>query len=66
MQQQPYRKGAREPSEALNAMLKGRSAQGTNSADITRATQRLMRLSSTSKPRPDRPARPDRPPRPKR
>jgi hypothetical protein len=65
MQYQPFRKGARQPGPALDAMRRGRSASGMNSADITRAVQRMMRISK-AKSRPDRPARPDRPKRPAR
>jgi hypothetical protein len=63
LQAQPYRKGKQRPrSLALEAMLRGRDAQGRNPADITRGTQRLM---SAAK-RPRRPARAKRPVRPQR
>jgi hypothetical protein len=59
---QPYRKGARTPGPALTAMLKGRAANGTNSADVKRAGY-LVAAGKRHK-RPDRPQRPARPPRP--
>ena len=65
MQYQPFRKGARQPGPALDAMRRGRTASGLNPADVTRATQMLRKLSA-QKSRPDRPARPDRPKRPSR
>lgn len=34
---QPYRRGARLPSDALRAMLKGRTATGYNPQDLKRA-----------------------------
>lgn len=34
---QPYRRGARLPSDALRAMLKGRTSTGYNPQDLKRA-----------------------------
>lgn len=36
MQAQPYRKGAREPGPALDAMKRGRTLQGYNPKDAER------------------------------
>lgn len=66
LQAQPYRKGARQPSLALAAMLKGRSAGGQNSADITRGTQALLRAAKAKRHHRARPPRPKRAPRPPR
>lgn len=57
---QPYRRGARTPSLALTAMLRGRSTGGMNPADTTRAA---FLVAAGRRKRPARPARPPRPPR---
>jgi hypothetical protein len=59
-QTQPYRRGARAPSAALTAMLRGRTASGFNPADIKRAG---FLIAAGRKTRPQRPARPSRPAR---
>lgn len=61
---QPYRKGSRNPSPALTAMLRGRSFSGHNPMDQQRAVQRLIRAGKGKQARPQRPVRPERPPRP--
>jgi len=63
---QPYRKGPRQPGQALTAMLKGRTASGFNPKDIERNVQKLTRAGASQKNRPERSARPDRPARPTR
>lgn len=63
MQAQPYRRGARTPSLALSAMLKGRDSQNGNPQDVARAAQRLVRAGKTRSKRPARPTRPQRPAR---
>jgi len=40
---QPYRTGARQPSDALRAMLRGRTFGGYNPKDIERRVQMLTR-----------------------
>jgi hypothetical protein len=61
---QPMRRGARAPSAALTAMLRGRTAAGWNPADVHRAAQRTKMLVSAGRPkRPARSPRPARPPR---
>jgi hypothetical protein len=61
---QPYRKGSRNPSPALTAMLRGRSFSGGNPQDQVRAVQRLIRAGKGKQHRPARPVRPERPARP--
>jgi len=58
---QPYRKGARVPTDALRAMVKGRTAGGANPADVSRMAQQLATAGeSRGSARPPRPARPAR------
>lgn len=59
---QPFRKGARQPSPALEAMTRGRDFQGGNPQDAQRRVQMLTGGAG----RPKRPARPVRPQRPAR
>lgn len=59
---QPYRKGARNPSPALTAMLRGRDFAGGNPMDAQRRVQTLVAAGKRPK-RPARPVRPQRPPR---
>jgi hypothetical protein len=53
------------PGQALNAMLKGRTASGYNPKDLERNVQKLV-SAGRSRKRPERPTRPERPPRPPR
>jgi hypothetical protein len=62
---QPYRKGAREPGAALQAMTRGRTMGGYNPQDAARNVQRLMNAGKARKAA-ERTARPPRPPRPAR
>lgn len=57
---QPYRRGARQPGPALNAMLKGRTSAGYNPMDAKRNVQSLV---AAGKRRPKRAPRVPRPPR---
>lgn len=60
---QPYRKGARQPGAALDAMRRGATAGGLNPMDV----QRLAHLIAAGRRRKaGRPERPDRGPRPPR
>lgn len=65
-QTQPYRKGARAPSAALTAMLRGTTSAGFNPADVKRSAF-LIAAGKHRRARPaGRPARPARAPRPER
>ena len=54
------------PGQALNAMLKGRTAAGHNPKDIERNVAKLTRAGRSPQMRPQRPDRPARVQRPKR
>jgi hypothetical protein len=58
---QPYRRGAREPGAALDAMLRGRDAYGGNPMDLQRNVQTLLRAgrarAKRRQPRPPRQSR---------
>jgi hypothetical protein len=60
LQAQPFRGNARQPSLALQAALKGRTAGGYNPADAKRAAYLTKGARPARKPRPQRPARPPR------
>lgn len=57
---QPYRRGARAPSAALNAMLRGRTLTGFNPADVQRAA---FLVAAGTRKRTKRAPRSPRPPR---
>ena len=59
VQAQPYARGARQPSLALTAMLKGRTAGGLNPQDVLRQASKRAKRPARAK----RAARPARPPR---
>lgn len=62
---QPYRKGPRQPGQALDAMLRGRDASGYNPQDIQRASMLVAagKRRAGRSPRSPRQPRGDRPPR---